>query len=230
MPIRINLLAEAQSAEDLRRRDPVKRGIWIGGFCVALALLWCGKLQLDIWREAITRTRMEQDWTSLEPKNKALVQKQERANRLSNYLTNLDRYSTNRFLWANALNALQHSIVDDIQVTHVRGEQAYEITSPENATNTLANGTTSVTHKPGTSTERVRLSIDARDFKNQDQQWTKFKEALSSNDYFKRHLKTNESFVLEGTQSSPLRDPGDPTHEYVTFSLVAKLPEVKRYE
>jgi len=27
MPIRINLLAEAQAAEDLRRRDPVKRSV-----------------------------------------------------------------------------------------------------------------------------------------------------------------------------------------------------------
>jgi len=229
MPIRINLLAEAQSAEDLRRRDPVKRAIWIGGFCVALALLWCGKLQLDIWREGITRTRMENDWTTLEPKNKVLVQKQEKANRLENYVRNLDRYSTNRFLWANALNALQHSLVDDIQVTHVRGEQSYEITSSESVTNISASGT-SVTRKAGTSTEHIKMLIDARDFRNQDQQWTKFKESLSSNEYFKRHLKTNDSFVLEGTQGSPLRDASDPTHEYVTFSLVAKLPEVKRYE
>ena len=29
MPIRLNLLAEAQAAEDLRRRDPVKRALWL---------------------------------------------------------------------------------------------------------------------------------------------------------------------------------------------------------
>ena len=28
MPIRINLLAEAQAAEEMRRRDPVKRALW----------------------------------------------------------------------------------------------------------------------------------------------------------------------------------------------------------
>lgn len=230
MPIRINLLAEAQAAEDLRRRDPVKRAIWIGGFLICLCLLWCGKLQMDIWREGISRTRLEKDWAIKEPKYKALVQIQERADRISNYLSSLDRYSTNRFLWANTLNAVQHSLVDDIQVTRIRGDQMYEITYPESVTNATASGGQTVTRKPGTSTERVRIIIDARDFRNQDQQWTKFKESLSRNDFFKHHLKQGDSFVLEGTQSAPLRDPADPTHEYVTFSLVSKFPEVKRYE
>lgn len=229
MPIRINLLAEAQAAEDLRRRDPVKRGIWIGGFLVCLALLWCGKLQMDIWREGISRTRLEKDWGVKEPKYKVLVQVQEKADRLNRFLDNLDRYSTNRFLWANALNAVQHSMVDDIQVTHIRGDQVYEITYPENLTNG-SGATQTVTRKPGASTERIRVVIDARDFRNQDQQWTKFKESLSKNDYFKRHLNKGNSFVLEGTQSPPMRDPADPIHEYVTFSLVSKFPEVKRYE
>jgi hypothetical protein len=184
---------------------------------------------MDIWREGMTRGRLEKDWANKEPKYKVLVQVQEKADRLNRFMSNLDRYSTNRFLWANALNAVQHSLVDDIQVTHIRGEQIYEITSPENLTNLTATGQT-VTRKPGTATERIRFTVDARDYKNQDQQWTKFKESLTGNDFFKRHLKKGESFVLEGTQSAPMRDPSDPIHEYVTFSLVAKLPEVKRYE
>ena len=40
MSIRINLLAEAQIAEDLRRRDPVKRAIFAGAFLVVLALVY----------------------------------------------------------------------------------------------------------------------------------------------------------------------------------------------
>jgi hypothetical protein len=229
MPIRINLLAEAQAAEDLRRRDPVKRGIWIGGFFICLALLWCGKLQMDIWREGISRKRLERDWALKEPKYKGLLAVQEKSDRLNNYLTSLDRYSTNRFLWANALNALQHSVIDDVQVTHIRTEQVYEVANPENSTNNTANGPV-VTHKPGVSTERIRLALDARDFNNQNQTWTKFKETLGNNDFFKRHLNRGDAFILDGTQSAPMRDPSDPTHEYVTFSLVSRFPEVKRYE
>ena len=37
---RINLLAEAQAAEELRRRDPVKRATWLGAFLVAAILAW----------------------------------------------------------------------------------------------------------------------------------------------------------------------------------------------
>jgi hypothetical protein len=47
MPIKINLLAEAQIAEDLRRSDPVKRAIFIGALLVALALVWSSSLQLE---------------------------------------------------------------------------------------------------------------------------------------------------------------------------------------
>lgn len=229
MPIRINLLAEAQATEDLRRRDPVKRGLWIGGFLVCVVLLWCGKLQIDIWREGITRTRLERDWTSKEPKFKVLLATQERADRLQALMDGLDRYSTNRFLWANALNAIQHSTIEDIQVTRIRGDQTYDIVRAENSTNSTPNGP-AITHKPGISTEHIRVVVDARDFNNQNQTWTRYKESLAKNAYFKRHLKRGEGFVLDGTQGAPGRDPLDPLREFVSFSLVTHLPEVKRYE
>ncbi|HOW78277.1 MAG TPA: hypothetical protein PK406_02405, partial [Verrucomicrobiota bacterium] len=44
--IRLNLLAEAQAAEELRRRDPVKRAIWLAVLIVALMLAWSSSLQL----------------------------------------------------------------------------------------------------------------------------------------------------------------------------------------
>ena len=229
MPIRINLLAEAQAAEDLRRRDPVKRGIWIGGFLVALVLLWCGKLQVDIWHDGITRSRLEKDWAIKEPKYKVLLATQERTERLGQLMDGLDRYSTNRFLWANVLNAIQHSTIEDIQLTRIRGEQTFDVVNGSSTTNSTANGP-DIKHKPGSSTEKIRLVLDARDFNNQNQTWTKYKEALAQNKFFKNHLKKGEGFVLDGTQGAPTRDPLDPLHEYVTFTLVTRLPEVKRYE
>lgn len=230
MPIRINLLAEAQAAEDLRRRDPVKRAIWVGGFLVALVALWCGKLQVDIWHEGVVRGRLEKDWAIKEPKYKILVATQEKADRLGRLFDGLDRYSTNRFLWANTLNAIQHSTIEDIQLTRIRGDQTFDVVNPVNVTNTAAANGPEVKHTPGSSTEKIRLVVDARDYNNQNQTWTKYKEALANDKYFKRHLKKGEGFVLDGTQSAPMRDPNDPQHEFVTFSLVTRLPEVKRYE
>ena len=46
MPIRLNLLAEAQAAEDLRRRDPVKRGIWLAALIIAVLLVVSSFFQL----------------------------------------------------------------------------------------------------------------------------------------------------------------------------------------
>ncbi|MGZ5505938.1 MAG: hypothetical protein ACXWKG_19970 [Limisphaerales bacterium] len=177
----------------------------------------------------MTRTRLERDWTIKEPKFKVLLATQERTDRLQTLLDGLDRYSTNRFLWANALNAIQHSTINDIQVTRIRGDQTYDIVRGESATNNTPNGPV-ITRKPGISTERIRLVVEARDFDNQSQTWTKYKESLAKNAYFKRHLKRGEGFVLDGTQSAPARDPLDPSHEFVSFSLVSHLPEVKRYE
>jgi hypothetical protein len=229
MPIRINLLAEAQAAEELRRRDPVKRGLWIGGFIIFLAVAYIGKLQLDIWREGMTRKRLERNWIVEEPKYKALLAQQEKAEKLHGLLNDLDRYSTNRFLWGNVLNALQKSLVDDIQITRIKGEQTYDITRSESITNQTPLGD-QVTHKKGQSSERIRLVIEARDWNNQSQTWTKYKESLAKYDYFRRHLTPKDNFVLDGTTSAPMRDPLNPTREYVSFSLVSKFPEVHRYE
>jgi len=147
MPIRFNLRAEPQAAEDLRRRDPVKRAIWIGGFLVCVTLLWCGKLQFDIWREGMTRSRLEKDWAIKEPKFKTLTAMQNKAERLEGMLSNLDRYTTNRLLWANALNAIQKSMVEDIQLTRIRTEQSYEISAPQSQTNTTTTGLLSAANR-----------------------------------------------------------------------------------
>ena len=48
MPIRINLLAEAHAAEELRRKDPVKRGIYGAVVVVSCVLIWALTLQLKI--------------------------------------------------------------------------------------------------------------------------------------------------------------------------------------
>ena len=47
MPIHINLLAEAQAAEELRRRDPVKRALFIGVSLVVVSLVWSGIVEIN---------------------------------------------------------------------------------------------------------------------------------------------------------------------------------------
>ena len=68
MPIRINLLAEAQAAEEMRRKDPVKRSIWVGSFLVFLVLLWGFSLQVKIMVTRSEMSALNVKWKSIEAK------------------------------------------------------------------------------------------------------------------------------------------------------------------
>ena len=47
MPIRLNLLAEAQPLEEQRRKDPVKRAALVGVILVAVVLVWSSMLVVE---------------------------------------------------------------------------------------------------------------------------------------------------------------------------------------
>src|ERR1043165_4018899 len=127
MSIRLNFLAEAQAEEEMRRRDPVKRGIWIAGMLVACALLWSATLQIRMWAERSTLTRLTEQFES-EGKYKTVLQNQTNLAELTRKFQLLNNYSTNRFLWGSVLNALQLSALEDVQVTHFRADQSYVVT------------------------------------------------------------------------------------------------------
>ncbi len=131
MPIRINLLAEGQAAEELRRKDPVKRGIWIAGFFVSLVLLWLLKLQCDIWFDQKDLTRINSRWTEIKANYAAVTNNVMKTAEINRKLVALDQLTTNRFLWAPVLNALQKCVVNNVQVLRFRGDQVYVKQDPQ---------------------------------------------------------------------------------------------------
>src|SRR5208282_281143 len=100
MPIRINLLAEAQAAAELRRKNPIKRGIWVGGFLVCVVVLWIADLQLDISFEKHSYNSIEADWKSKMTKYSIVTNEQAKIGEVERKLAQLDYLHTNRFLWA----------------------------------------------------------------------------------------------------------------------------------
>ncbi len=225
MPIRINLLAEAQAAAELRRKNPVKRGIWIGSFLVCVVLLWIAKLQLDISFEKHTCNNIEEDWKAKTAKYSAVTNEQARTIEVEQKLAQLDCLSTNRFLWAPVLNALQKTMVDHVQVTGLRGAQFYV---KEEGRDVGAGAKKS--HIPGAMIEKVSLSLEAKDLKPNDQNYTKFKESLCSFDFFAKRLKRRDGFVMAGILGPLTVDPVDPSRQFVTFTLASHFPEVRRSE
>jgi hypothetical protein len=121
MPIRINLLAEQQAAEEARRRDPVKRAIWAGGAVVGLMLLWVIYLQLKISGARSELAAQENNWKNVERTYLQVSNSFRETGTIRKRLASLQSYSTNRFLWAHPLNALQYVADEKVRVVSLSG-------------------------------------------------------------------------------------------------------------
>ena len=214
MPIRINLLAEAQVAEDLRRRDPAKRVLFAGALLVAVALVWSSSLLLKemlakkdlaaIQNEIQTHTN-EYDRILLNLKKTADAQSK---------VDELKKLTAARFLQGSLLNALQRTAVPGVQLTRLRVDQTYAYTE---GTKSQTNRFGTVAGRPPIITEKVLVTLDAKDSSaNPGDQVNKFKDAVAQQSYFQSMLdKTNG--VRLASLSPPQTGPdGKP---YVLFTL-----------
>lgn len=225
MAIRINLLAEEQAAEEMRRKNPVKLGIWIGSFFVAAFLCWILELQLEIGVSKKTYNQIERSWKDDTARYAAVTNNISKIAQEEQKLAALDRLATNRFFWAPVLNALQQTMIDGIQVTRVSGVQKY---TKEDA-KVIGTGAT-VKRTPAAVVEGVSLFIDAKDFNPNSQNYNKFKETLCNFDFFVKNLGRKDGFILDGTLSSPTVDGSDPNSQFVVFRLASHWPDVRRDE
>ncbi|MGA2852954.1 MAG: hypothetical protein ABSE90_02315 [Verrucomicrobiota bacterium] len=211
MPIHINLLAEAQAAEELRRRDPVKRAIFIGLSLAAVALMWLGMVEVNSFlaRELFARVQAEINATTNAYQH--VKSDQTSIGEIKAKLAALQKLQAARFLQGNLLNALQCATVSGVQLTRLRVEQSY--ISKE--------GTASAAVR-----EKIMLYLDARDFSaNPGDQVNKFREAIPQQDYFKAMLDKTNGVKLANPPSAPQMGAGKP---YVTFTLNCLYPEVSR--
>jgi hypothetical protein len=221
MAIRINLLAEEQAAEELRRKNPVKLAIWVGGFFVAVAALFILKLQLDINFSKNDYAGVDKQWKDNIAKYAAVTNNMAKIAEIDRKLNALDKLSTNRFFWAPVLNALQQTMINDIQVVKISGDQKYV----KEEAKFIGSGA-SKQMVPGSILEKVTLYIDAKDYNAGAQNYDKFKESLSNYEFFLKNLQ--RGFILDGTLSSPSVDPTDINRQFVVFRLVSHFKDVPR--
>jgi predicted RNase H-related nuclease YkuK (DUF458 family) len=125
MPIQINLLAEQQEAEEARRRDPVKRAIWAGASVVGLSVLYCVWLQfqLGVAQASLANDLIRQQ--KIEADAKSVRADRLRISEIDARKVKLLSYATNRFYWASALDALQRTSVEGVQVITLEGTHSY---------------------------------------------------------------------------------------------------------
>lgn len=226
MPIRINLLAEAQAAEEERRRDPVKRGIFGSACLVSLVALWALTLQFKVIAVKLELNGLDSKWKGIEQDYKAAVAAQASSKEAESRLAALHRMTTNRFLWGNALNAFQQTLgaMDDVQVVHMKADQLY---LANEGTPNRTNGTVVIPGKPATATERISMLLDARDVSSQPgKRVNEYKEAIGVVPFFKEHLtKTNGVMLMR--RDAPTSSP-DGRQTFVMFQLKCTFPDKTR--
>ena len=209
MPIRINLLAEALADEDLRRRDPVKRSIYIGALLVALSLVWFSSTWLEFM---IEKNGLNQVHDEIQSKTNDFNQVQGNLKKIADAQRRLDALqllNSTRFLQGNLLNALQQVYVPNVQLTRVRIDQSYSASGGGK--------------QAAAVTEKITLLLDAKDFSaNPGDQVNRFKSTLADQEYFKSNLEpTNGVKVsnISALQSSVGNKP------FVLLTLECHFPD-----
>ena len=223
MPIRLNLLAESQSADELRRRDPVKRAIWICGVIVFIVLLFSGYLQWKVITSNRILANLESGLKAQASRHQQIVGNQKQLADVHYKLDKLNEMATNRFLWGNVLNALQQTTTDDIQLLRLKSDQIYEVT-PETKAKTNELGKL-MSAKPALVVEKIVLTFDSKDSSPNPgtAQMNKFKAGIQTNDFFKTIIgRTNEIALKNYSMPQPDSELG---RLCVLFSLQCALPE-----
>jgi hypothetical protein len=221
MPIRINLLAEAQAAEELRRKDPVKRTIWGGVVAVCVVLVWSSSLQVKVMTQNGKLNGLEAALASRTNTYQQVLKDKKKLAETTEKMGALTQLATNRFLQGQLLDALQHATVDGIQLTRVKIEQSYDVTPATKAADNKP-------AKPGKSVEKIMLILEAKDTSANPggDQVNKFKETLAQNPYFKaRNVTTNEVLLKNLATPQLDQDTGKP---FVQFTFECKYPDKTR--
>ncbi|HVU09210.1 MAG TPA: hypothetical protein VHG89_11770 [Verrucomicrobiae bacterium] len=211
MPIRINLLAEAQAAEESRRRDPFRFFIYGGIVVVALTFAVYSWFQLKVVVANRGLTQIQNQIQVLTNDNQRVVSNLKTITEDKAKLVALQKLTANRFLEGNLFNALQMATVDGVSLTRLRVQQSYSPVKKGKRTNIV---------------ESVVVFLDAQDAgKNPGDQVNKFKDVIANQTYFKTMLSPTNGVLLTGL-SAPQNDPNG--RPFVSFTVECHYPDYTR--
>ena len=229
MPIRINLLAEAQAAEELRRKDPVKRAVILGAVCVAVMIAASLVIQSGVMATNHQAEGFNQRIQDITNKFSVVMADNSRLHELHQHIRGLDILASERFLNGTLLNSLQKATVDNVQMIRLRAEHTYTHTDETKAKPSETTSGPPKVLKPATASEKIILTIEARDTcANPGDQVTRFKDAIAKTDYFMKLMGTNSQVRL--VNRSPPQLMADSGRLGVQFTLEARLPEKVRLD
>lgn len=224
MPIRLNLLAEAQAEEELRRRDPVKRSIWLGGLLVCCVLAWSSILLIKQFTLNASLSKKESALNAQSGRYEKIVGNEKQLAEIRHKLGALNRLAVNRLLWGNVLNALQQATLDDVPLIRFRSDQSYLVTE-EVKSKTSESGRVTL-GKPGFVTQKITFFFDAKDISTTPgDRIGKYKEVLVGAPFFGKGETNSKGITLTlKNLSAPTFDPEN-SRSAVQFSLECKFAD-----
>ena len=222
MPLRLNLLAEAQATEDMRRRDPAKRVIWAAVLLIASMLVWSSSLFLKSMLADKELGTVQIQMNTRTNQYQHVLDSQKKAAEIKMKLSALHELATNRFLNGTLLNALQQTTGEDVQLVHLKVEQLYvpvEEIKPRTDTGKP------LPFKRASVTEKIVVTLDGKDLSPSGEQYDKFRDVLASHPYFQGALGKTNGVTLKSFLPATASDPGK---NFVQFTLECRYAEKKR--
>ncbi len=225
MPIRLNLLAEAQAAEEERRRDPVKRAVWLAALLIAFILAWSSYLQLRTALASSDVSRVEAQLGAHTNEFQQILDYQKKTAEMNEKLRVLRLLAASRFLNGTLLNALQQTTAQDVQLVRLKVDQLYTRVEATKAHTNEENVVTKA--RPASATERIAVNLEGIDSSaSPGDQVNLFKVVLATNAYFKGMLTQTNSINLRNL--SPVQVAPVTGKPCVMFSLECRYPEKTR--
>jgi hypothetical protein len=216
----LNLIAEDIEERERRRRDPVRHVAYAACLIIAALLFWAGQLRVRLWsveRELKNDTAERTQWERMRRELTLAKGRLADANRTFGAL---QTHYTNRFVFASALDGLQHAAMDDIQLTRLILQENVVNTAEKKG---ISEKNRTVPRQPGYSTEKVSLTLQAKNFAGPEER-EKFIEKLSSVPYFKQRLRKEEPVVLRNHLARQV-DPLDPSKTFNLFTIECMYPD-----
>lgn len=217
MPIKLNLLAETQAQEEMRRNDPVKFACFVGALGVVISLVWFSA-SLATLKMTENRLNVVKAEIALHTNDFALViLNRTKIEACQKRQEQLDALNAARLLQAPLLDALQQIYVPNVAIIRTRLDQTFSF--KEGVQTKAGRG-------PGSTSEKTLLTIDAKDYSaNPGDQVNRFKDSFAKSAYFKSMLETN-GVRLAGSPSAP--QTGTDGKLFVQFTLECRYPEKNR--
>lgn len=229
MPISINFLAEQQAQEELRRKDPVKRGYLVGAIVVGVMLSLYLFLQLKLWSAHSEVSIYDNKFKSIESRYRQAQTNKVQLDDAQLRLAAVEAFSRERTLWANALNSLQFAALENVPLMEFRMQQQWSLSAAV-PMKTNANGTMASPAKPARSREISSLVLAAKDYGSRSSgggepgnQIDTYQSRLQNQPYF----KTNVSAIRMKGRSQAQDEPGT-KKRFVDFELECLFPEKER--